>query len=310
MLLTAVAYTVWLERKVIAHIQNRWGPYARRPIRAAAAAGRRHQVLVKEDLTPPHVNKPLFIAAPLIAVICALTSISVIPFGTAITVCGYTFRCSSPTSTSACCSSSASPRWACTASRWPVGRRTTSIRCWAACAASAQMISYEICLGLSLVGVLIVSGSFSLREIVEAQSGHFWGFIPKWNIFYGCQFVALLHLPDGGVSRKPTAFRSICRKPKPNWSPASTPNTAHEVRHVLHGGVRQHDHGCVRWPTPAVSCGGTGSWRRFVLRPLDGSLQVDSCLIVLVRAPKSFLCFSFHLSSGCAARCRASATTS
>jgi NADH-quinone oxidoreductase subunit H len=56
--------------------------------------------------------------------------------------------------------------------------------------ASAQMVSYEICLGLSLVGVLIVSGSFSLREIVQSQAGHFWGFIPKWNIFYGGQFVA------------------------------------------------------------------------------------------------------------------------
>ena len=56
--------------------------------------------------------------------------------------------------------------------------------------ASAQMISYEISLGLSLVGVLMLTGSFSLRDIVDAQSGVFWGFIPRWNIFYGGQFVA------------------------------------------------------------------------------------------------------------------------
>ena len=49
--------------------------------------------------------------------------------------------------------------------------------------ASAQMVSYEVALGLSLVGVLILAGSFSLRDIVDAQSGHFWGFIPNWNIF-------------------------------------------------------------------------------------------------------------------------------
>jgi len=55
--------------------------------------------------------------------------------------------------------------------------------------ATAQMVSYEIALGLSLVGVLIMSGSFSLREIVMAQSGTFLGFIPRWNIFTG-QFVA------------------------------------------------------------------------------------------------------------------------
>ncbi len=54
--------------------------------------------------------------------------------------------------------------------------------------ASAQMVSYEIALGLSLVGVLIQSGSFSLRTIVEAQGGHFWGFIPRWNIIHG-QFI-------------------------------------------------------------------------------------------------------------------------
>ena len=55
--------------------------------------------------------------------------------------------------------------------------------------ASAQMMSYEIALGLSLVGVLILSGSFSLRDIVDAQSGTWLGFIPKWNLFKG-QFVA------------------------------------------------------------------------------------------------------------------------
>src|SRR5205814_1916026 len=49
--------------------------------------------------------------------------------------------------------------------------------------ASAQMISYEIALGLSLVGVLILAGTFSLRGIVDAQAGHFWGFIPNWFVF-------------------------------------------------------------------------------------------------------------------------------
>jgi NADH-quinone oxidoreductase subunit H len=55
--------------------------------------------------------------------------------------------------------------------------------------ASAQMMSYELALGLSLVGVLVLSGSFSLRDIVDAQSGTWLGFIPKWNLFKG-QFVA------------------------------------------------------------------------------------------------------------------------
>jgi NADH-quinone oxidoreductase subunit H len=54
--------------------------------------------------------------------------------------------------------------------------------------ASAQMVSYEIGLGLSLVGVIIQSGSLSLRTIVDAQGGHMLGFIPRWNIFHG-QFI-------------------------------------------------------------------------------------------------------------------------
>jgi len=54
--------------------------------------------------------------------------------------------------------------------------------------ASAQMVSYEIGLGLSLVGVIIQSGSLSLRTIVDTQGGHMLGFIPRWNIFHG-QFI-------------------------------------------------------------------------------------------------------------------------
>src|SRR5256712_901562 len=55
--------------------------------------------------------------------------------------------------------------------------------------ASAQMVSYEVSLGLSLIGVLIMAGTLSLRGIVDAQGGTFLGFIPRWNIFQG-QIVA------------------------------------------------------------------------------------------------------------------------
>jgi NADH-quinone oxidoreductase subunit H len=189
-LLTAVAYTVWLERKVVGHMQNRWGPSRVGPFGLLQPLADGIKFLVKEDLTPPHVYKPLFIAAPIIAVVCALTSISVIPFGTAITVRGYSIPLQITDLnvgllvilgiTSVGVYGVALAGWSSNSKYSLLG----GLR------ASAQMVSYEICLGLSLVGVLIVSGSFSLREIVESQSGHFWGFIPKWNIFYGCQFAA------------------------------------------------------------------------------------------------------------------------
>src|SRR5579864_7763476 len=88
-LLTAVAYTVWLERKVVGHMQNRWGPTRVGPFGLLQPAADGIKFLLKEDLTPPHVYKPLFIAAPMMAVIFALTSISVIPFGNAVTIGGY-----------------------------------------------------------------------------------------------------------------------------------------------------------------------------------------------------------------------------
>src|SRR5207237_8580766 len=80
-LLTAVAYSVWLERKVVGRMQNRWGPTRVGPFGLLQPAADGVKFLFKEDLTPPHVYKPLYIAAPMIALVFAVTSIAVIPFG-------------------------------------------------------------------------------------------------------------------------------------------------------------------------------------------------------------------------------------
>ena len=81
-LLTAVAYTVWLERKVVGRMQNRWGPTRVGPFGLLQPLADGLKFILKEDLLPPHVNKPLYIAAPIIAVAMALLSISLVPFGT------------------------------------------------------------------------------------------------------------------------------------------------------------------------------------------------------------------------------------
>ena len=188
-LLTSVAYTVWLERKVVGHMQNRWGPTYVGPFGLLQPLADGVKFLLKEDLTPPHVYKPLFIAAPMIAVICALTSIAVIPFGTAVPIGPYSIPLQI---------TDLNIGLLVVLGITSVGVYGVALAGWSSnnkysllggLRASAQMVSYEICLGLSLVGVLIVSGSFSLRDIVDSQQG-FWHFIPKWNIFYGCQFVA------------------------------------------------------------------------------------------------------------------------
>jgi NADH-quinone oxidoreductase subunit H len=184
-LLTAVAYSVWLERKVVGHIQNRWGPTRVGPFGLLQPLADGIKFLFKEDLTPSQVYKPLYILAPILAVTFALTSISVIPIGNWITVGGVRTPLQITDVniglliilgvTSLGVYGVALAGWSSNSKYSLLG----GLR------ASAQMVSYEISLGLSLIGVLILAGSLSLREIVDAQGGTFWGFIPRWNIFQG-----------------------------------------------------------------------------------------------------------------------------
>jgi NADH-quinone oxidoreductase subunit H len=185
-LLTAVAYTVWLERKVVGHMQNRWGPKRVGPFGLLQPAADGIKFLFKEDLTPPHVYKPLYIGAPLLAVIFALTSIAVIPFGNPVKIFGYTIPLQITTDVNTglllILGVTSLGVYGVALAGWSSNNKYSLL---GGLRASAQMVSYELSLGLSLVGVLIMTGSFSLQDIVHAQRGHFWGFIPRWNIFSG-----------------------------------------------------------------------------------------------------------------------------
>jgi NADH-quinone oxidoreductase subunit H len=188
-LLTVVAYTVWLERKVVGHIQNRWGPTRVGPFGLLQPLADGAKFLFKEDITPPYAYKALYIAAPMLALVFALTSIAVIPIGNSVRLGSI----STPLQitdlnvglliilgiTSMGVYGIALAGWSSNSKYSLLG----GLR------ASAQMVSYEVSLGLALIGVLILSGSFSLRDIVDAQGGAWWGWLPKWNLFKG-QFVA------------------------------------------------------------------------------------------------------------------------
>jgi NADH-quinone oxidoreductase subunit H len=184
-LLTSVAYTVWLERKVVGHMQNRWGPTRVGPFGLLQPAADGIKFLFKEDLTPPHVYKPLFLAAPLIAVVFALTSIAVIPFGNSVAIAGYSIPLQVTDVNIGLLmilGITSMGVYGIALAGWSSNNKYSLL---GGLRASAQMVSYEISLGLSLVGVLIMAGSLSLRDIVNSQGGHFWGFIPRWNIFQG-----------------------------------------------------------------------------------------------------------------------------
>src|SRR5881275_1184902 len=85
-LLTTLAYLQWVERKVIAHVQVRMGPYRVGPHGLLQPLADVIKLITKEGVLPPHVNKFFYLLAPFLAVFMALISISVIPFGTEINI--------------------------------------------------------------------------------------------------------------------------------------------------------------------------------------------------------------------------------
>src|SRR5689334_8642840 len=88
--MTAAAYVVWLERKLIGRMQNRWGPTRVGPFGLLQPLADGLKFILKEDLIPANVYKPLYIASPMLALIFALMAASVIPIGENITLFGIT----------------------------------------------------------------------------------------------------------------------------------------------------------------------------------------------------------------------------
>jgi NADH-quinone oxidoreductase subunit H len=198
-LLTGVAYSVWMERKVLAHIQNRWGPQRVGPFGLLQSVADGIKGILKEDLLPPYVNRPLYILAPILSLATALTAIAIIPIGPVANVLGFI----TPIQITGVLDANGKGTdigvglllilgitslgvYGIALAGWSSHSKYSLLGALRAC---AQMVSYEIALGLSLVGVLILAGTFSLREIVDQQQGLWWHCIPRWNIFRG-QFIA------------------------------------------------------------------------------------------------------------------------
>src|SRR5246127_157230 len=181
-----VAYTVLLERKVVGRIQNRFGPSRVGPFGLMQPMADGLKLFLKEDIMPLSVYRPLYILAPVIALACALLSIAVVPFGANIQYRGIDLFQIADLNIGllVILGVTSVGVYGIALSGWSSNNKYSLL---GALRSSAQMVSYELALGLSLVGVVIRAGSLRLRDIVDIQATHG---ILSWNVFGGFQIVA------------------------------------------------------------------------------------------------------------------------
>jgi NADH-quinone oxidoreductase subunit H len=180
-LMTTLAYLQWVERKVIAHIQVRPGPYRVGPHGLLQPLADVIKLITKEDLVPPYVNKPLYLLAPFLAITMALLSISVIPFGPVIHI-GPVTTAMQMTDLNIgvlfILAVSSMGVYGIALAGWASNNKYSLI---GGLRSSAQMISYELPMSLAIAAPLLISNTLSLRELVESQAGS----ILNWNILHG-----------------------------------------------------------------------------------------------------------------------------
>jgi len=197
--MTALAYLTWAERKIIAHIQSRWGPYfvGAHGLLQPLADGLKF--LFKEDITPPVTDRLVYTLAPFLALSLALTAIALIPFGppnVLIPVLGQQAWSITDINiglllvfaiTSIGVYGVALAGWS-SNSKYPLMGGLRS---------SAQMISYEVSLTMSVVGVVLLAGTLNFNEIIKGQGGYWFHFIPRWHVVpqivgFLCYFTAAI----------------------------------------------------------------------------------------------------------------------
>jgi NADH-quinone oxidoreductase subunit H len=168
--LTIGGMLIWLERRLLALWQDRYGPNRVGPFGLFQVLTDMIKVFTKEDWIPPFADRSVFIIAPAVIVVVVLMSFAVIPFAPGIEVVdlniGLLFFLAM---SSLGVYSVALAGWASDSKYSLLG----GLR------ASAQMLSYEVFMGLSLMGVVMLAGSFNLREIVEAQRP-MWFVVPQF----------------------------------------------------------------------------------------------------------------------------------
>src|SRR5215204_1325723 len=186
LLIMASAILVLAERKIMGFMQNRYGPYLVGPHGMLQPIADILKLLFKEELRPKGADKWLFTLAPVIAVVAAFTAFATVPFGAKTTFFGLLDE---PISLGiADVNVGVLVVFAVTS----MGVYGIVLAGWASNSkyslmgglrASAQMISYELAYATALAAVILMAGSLSIREVVDAQAGFWYQVIPRWYIF-------------------------------------------------------------------------------------------------------------------------------
>jgi NADH-quinone oxidoreductase subunit H len=167
--LTLGAGTIWLERRLLGLWQDRYGPNRVGPFGLAQVIADMIKIFTKDDWVPPFADRAIFVAAPAVIVVTTLLGFAVIPFAPSIVVAdlhlGVLFLLAV----------SGLGAYSAILAGWSSNNKYALL---GSLRASAQVLSYEVFMGLALMGVVLLAGSFRLGDIVEAQRG-LWFVVPQ-----------------------------------------------------------------------------------------------------------------------------------
>jgi NADH-quinone oxidoreductase subunit H len=169
-LLTGMAYMTWFERRVISKLQVRIGPNRVGTFGLLQPLADALKLFFKEDIAPAPADRPLYLLAPAITLFAALAAFAVMPLGPTVSVGGASVPlqvAELPVSLLYVIGASSMGIYGLVLGGWASGSKYSLL---GGLRAAAQLVSYELIIGLALVGVVIVGGSLSLGELVEGQT--------------------------------------------------------------------------------------------------------------------------------------------
>lgn len=178
--------TIWGERRIVARMQQRLGPNRVGPFGISQGLADGVKLMLKEDLVPALADRPVYALAPVLSAIPAFLAFSVIPFGPVVSVAGHRTALQItdlPVGVLFVLACSSLGVYGIVLAGWSSGSTYPLL---GALRSAAQMISYEVAMGLSLVAVFLYSGSLSTYQIVASQQSRWYVIvlIPSFLIYF------------------------------------------------------------------------------------------------------------------------------